>query len=84
MGRSPTFSRGIAGRTRAYRVVFCYKIYAAAEPTSHWPFYHVSKLKQGKIMRLHLISGAVLVWTALALAAICLAELGAVPQNVPF
>jgi len=39
---------------------------------------------RGKIMRLHLISGAVLVWTALALAAICLAELGATPQNVPF
>jgi hypothetical protein len=38
----------------------------------------------GKIMRLHLISGAVLVWTALALAAICLAELGTMPQNVPF
>ena len=35
-------------------------------------------------MRLHLISGAVLVYTALALAAICLAELGASPQNVPF
>jgi hypothetical protein len=35
-------------------------------------------------MRLHLISGAVLVYTALALAAICLAELGAAPQNVPF
>jgi hypothetical protein len=37
-------------------------------------------------MRLHLISGAVVIWTALALAAICLAELGAgaTPQNVPF
>lgn len=35
-------------------------------------------------MRLHLISGAVLLWTALALAAICLTELGATPQNVPF
>jgi hypothetical protein len=35
-------------------------------------------------MRLHLISGAVVVWTVLTLAAICLAELGAVPQNVPF
>jgi hypothetical protein len=41
-------------------------------------------LEQGKIMRLHLISGAVLVYTALALAAICLAELGVAPQNVPF
>jgi hypothetical protein len=39
---------------------------------------------RGKIMRLHLISGAIVVWTALALAAICLAELGATPQNVPF
>jgi hypothetical protein len=38
----------------------------------------------GTIMRLHLISGAVLVYTALALIAICLAELGATPQNVPF
>ena len=38
----------------------------------------------GKIMRLHLISGAVVVWTALALAAICLAELGTASQNVPF
>jgi hypothetical protein len=35
-------------------------------------------------MRLHLISGAVVVYTALTLAAICLAELGATPQNVPF
>ena len=38
----------------------------------------------GKIMRLHLISGAVVIWTALALAAICLAELGTASQNVPF
>jgi hypothetical protein len=35
-------------------------------------------------MRLHLISVAVVVYTALALMAICLAELGATPQNVPF
>jgi hypothetical protein len=35
-------------------------------------------------MRLHLISGAVVVYTALALLAICLAELGATPQNVAF
>jgi hypothetical protein len=36
------------------------------------------------IMKLHLISGAVVVYTALALTAICLAELGATPQNMPF
>ena len=36
------------------------------------------------IMRLHLISGAVLLYTALALMAICLAELGAALQNVAF
>ena len=35
-------------------------------------------------MRLHLLSGAVVVYTTLALIAICLAELGATPQNVPF
>jgi len=35
-------------------------------------------------MRLHLISGAVVVYTALALTAICLAELGMAPQNVAF
>jgi hypothetical protein len=35
-------------------------------------------------MRLHFISGAVLLYTLLALAAICLAELGPTPQNVPF
>ena len=38
----------------------------------------------GTIMKLHLISGAVLIYTLLALAAICLAELGAAPQNVAF
>jgi hypothetical protein len=38
----------------------------------------------GKTMRLHLMSGAVLVYTLLALAAICLAELGPTPQNVAF
>jgi hypothetical protein len=35
-------------------------------------------------MRLHLISGAVLLYTLLTLAAICLSELGSTPQNVPF
>jgi hypothetical protein len=38
----------------------------------------------GKIMKLHLISGVVLVYSLLTLAAICLAELGSAPQNVPF
>jgi hypothetical protein len=38
----------------------------------------------GNIMRLHLISSAVVIYTLLTLAAICLAELGATPQNVPF
>jgi hypothetical protein len=36
------------------------------------------------IMKLHLISGAVLVYTLFALAAICLAELGPMPQNMAF
>lgn len=36
------------------------------------------------IMRLHLISGAVVLYTLLALAAICLSELGPVPQNMAF
>lgn len=35
-------------------------------------------------MKLHLISGAVVVYTLLALAAICLAELGPTPQNMAF
>jgi len=35
-------------------------------------------------MRLHLISGAVLLYTLLTLAAICLAELGSTSQSVPF
>ena len=35
-------------------------------------------------MKLHLISGAVLVYTLVALAAICLAELGPTPQNMAF
>jgi hypothetical protein len=39
---------------------------------------------RGTIMRLHLISSAVVIYTLLALAAICLAELGPTPQNVPF
>jgi len=40
--------------------------------------------KTGTIMKLHLISGAVLLYTLLTLAAICLAELGSTSQNVPF
>lgn len=35
-------------------------------------------------MRLHLISGAVVIYTLLTMAVICLAELGSAPQNVPF
>ena len=35
-------------------------------------------------MKLHLISGVVLLYTLLALTAICLAQLGSAPQNVPF
>jgi hypothetical protein len=35
-------------------------------------------------MRLHLMTGAVVIYTLLALAAICLAELGPTPQNMPF
>jgi hypothetical protein len=35
-------------------------------------------------MKLHLISGAVLVYTLLTLLAICLADVGPAPQNVPF
>jgi hypothetical protein len=38
----------------------------------------------GTIMKLHLISGAVLLYTVLTLVAICLAELGSTPQNMPF
>jgi hypothetical protein len=53
-------------------------------PTAIGRFTMFPNWNRGKNMRLHLISGAVLVWTALALAAICLAELGATPQNVPF
>jgi hypothetical protein len=41
-------------------------------------------VEPGTIMRLHLISGAVLLYTLLTLAAICMAELGAMSQNVPF
>jgi hypothetical protein len=40
--------------------------------------------KTGTIMKLHLISGAVLLSTLLTLAAICLAELGPTSQNVAF
>ena len=36
------------------------------------------------MMKLHLVSGAVLLYTLGALAAICLADLGATPQNMPF
>ena len=35
-------------------------------------------------MKLHLISGAVVIYTLLTLAAICLSELGATPQSMPF
>ena len=35
-------------------------------------------------MKLHLFSGSVVLYTLLTLAAICLSELGATPQNVPF
>jgi hypothetical protein len=42
------------------------------------------KCERKKNMRLQLISGAVLLYTLLTLAAICLAELGTTPQNVPF
>ena len=45
---------------------------------------HPSIDTMGKNMKLHLISGAVLIYTLLALAAICLAELGAAPQTVAF
>ena len=38
----------------------------------------------GTIMKLHLVSGAILLYTLAALAAICLADLGATPQNMPF
>ena len=41
-------------------------------------------MEMGTIMKLHLISGAVLLYTLLTLAAICLAELGSMSQNVPF
>ena len=35
-------------------------------------------------MKLHLIIGAVVLYTLLTLATICLSGLGATPQNVPF
>jgi len=35
-------------------------------------------------VKLHLISGGVVIYTLLTLAAICLADLGAAPQNMPF
>jgi hypothetical protein len=52
------------------------------------PFYNrvvkTSTDPMGTNMKLHLISGAVLIYTLLALAVICLAELGSAPQNVAF
>ena len=72
-------------------VVFCYKIYLLVVTIDSPSFYYrcvktsvVQYDPMGTIMKLHLISGAVVVYTALALTAICLAELGATPQNVPF
>ena len=72
------------------RVVFCYKIYLLVVTIDSQPFYYrsvktsVQNDPMGTIMKLHLISGAVLIYTLLALAAICLAELGSAPQNVAF
>ena len=71
-------------------VVFCYKIYLLVVTLDSRPFYYrsvktsVRTDPMGTIMKLHLISGAVLIYTLLALAAICLAELGSAPQNVAF
>jgi hypothetical protein len=72
-------------------VVFCYKIYLLVVTIDSRPFYYrVVKTSvqkndpMGTIMKLHLISGAVLIYTLLALAAICLAELGSASQNVAF
>jgi hypothetical protein len=71
-------------------VVFCYKIYLLVVTIDSQPFYYrsvktsVKTDPMGTIMKLHLISGAVLIYTLLALAAICLAELGSAPQNVAF
>ena len=72
-------------------VVFCYKIYLLVVTIDSPPFYYrcvktsaVQHDPMGTIMKLHLISGAVLIYTLLALAAFCLAELGSAPQNVAF
>jgi len=71
-------------------VVFCYKIYLLVVTVDSQPFYYrsvktsVRTAPMGTIMKLHLISGAVLIYTLLALAAICLAELGSASQNVAF
>ena len=71
-------------------VVFCYKIYLLVVTIDSSSFYYrcvktsVQNDPMGTIMKLHLISGAVLIYTLLALAAICLAELGSAPQNVAF
>jgi hypothetical protein len=72
-------------------VFFCYKIYLLFVTIDcrrlYYGFFKTSVKKNdpmGTIMKLHLISGAVLIYTLLALAAICLAELGSAPQNVAF
>ena len=71
-------------------VFFCYKIYLLVVTIDSQPFYYrvvktsVQTDPMGTFMKLHLISGAVLIYTLLALAAICLAELGSAPQNVAF
>ena len=71
-------------------VFFCYKIYLLVVTIDSQAFYYrvvktfVRTDPMGTFMKLHLISGAVLIYTLLALAAICLAELGSAPQNVAF
>lgn len=72
-------------------VAFCYKIYLLVVTTDSPPFYYrfvktsvQNNDPMGTIMKLHLISGAVLIYTLLALAAICMAELGSASQNVAF
>ena len=72
-------------------VFFCYKIYLLVVTIDSPSFYYrcvktsvVQYDPMGTIMKLHLISGAVLIYTLLTLAAICLAELGSAPQNVAF
>jgi hypothetical protein len=76
MGRSPTFSRGIAAEWLFFVTRF-------TRQQNHHGRTMFRLKEQGKIMRLHLISGAVLVYTD-CIGAICLAELVATPQNVPF